>query len=56
MSLEQLLLLSEILIINLVLSGDNAVVIAMASKNLPLKQRKRAVWWGRWGRSCCVAF
>ncbi|MNM82835.1 Integral membrane protein TerC family protein [compost metagenome] len=49
MSLEQLLLLSEILIINLVLSGDNAVVIAMASKNLPLKQRKRAVWWGALG-------
>jgi YjbE family integral membrane protein len=49
MSLEQLLLLSEILIINLVLSGDNAVVIAMASKNLPLHQRKRAVWWGALG-------
>jgi YjbE family integral membrane protein len=49
MSLEHLLLLSEILIINLVLSGDNAVVIAMASKNLPLKQRKRAVWWGALG-------
>jgi len=47
--LEHLLLLSEILIINLVLSGDNAVVIAMASKNLPLKQRKRAVWWGALG-------
>lgn len=47
--MEQLLLLSEILIINLVLSGDNAVVIAMASKNLPLNQRKRAVWWGAMG-------
>ncbi|MFL0556553.1 TerC family protein [Paenibacillus barengoltzii] len=47
--MEHLLLLSEILIINLVLSGDNAVVIAMASKNLPLKQRKRAVWWGALG-------
>lgn len=44
--MEWLLLLAEILMINLVLSGDNAVVIAMASKNLPPIQRKRAVWWG----------
>ncbi|MBA9085204.1 YjbE family integral membrane protein [Fontibacillus solani] len=44
--MEHLVLLLEILIINLVLSGDNAVVIAMASKDLPLQQRKRAVWWG----------
>jgi YjbE family integral membrane protein len=35
--------------INLVLSGDNAVVIALASKNLPPKQRKQAVWWGALG-------
>lgn len=35
--------------INLVLSGDNAVVIALASKNLPPKQRKLAVWWGALG-------
>jgi len=46
---EQLLLLSEILIINLVLSGDNALVIAMASKDLPPAQRKQAVWWGALG-------
>ncbi|MNJ56130.1 Integral membrane protein TerC family protein [compost metagenome] len=47
--MEHLLLLTEILIINLVLSGDNAVVIAMASKNLPLQKRKQAVWWGAFG-------
>ncbi|MEF2964700.1 TerC family protein [Paenibacillus sp. M1] len=47
--MDQLLLLSEILIINLVLSGDNALVIAMASKDLPLKHRKQAVWWGALG-------
>lgn len=39
----------EILLINIVLSGDNAVVIAMASKNLPVQQRKWAVWWGTAG-------
>ncbi|RCX22797.1 YjbE family integral membrane protein [Fontibacillus phaseoli] len=47
--MDQFILLSEILIINLVLSGDNALVIAMASKDLPLKQRKQAVWWGALG-------
>ncbi|WP_068782073.1 TerC family protein [Paenibacillus sp. GM2] len=47
--MEQIILLSEILIINLVLSGDNAVVIAMASRDLPKKQRKQAIWWGALG-------
>ncbi|MBW5448073.1 YjbE family putative metal transport protein [Cohnella sp. CFH 77786] len=43
---EQLFILLEILLINIILSGDNAVVIAMASKSLPERQRKQAVWWG----------
>ncbi|UQZ32909.1 hypothetical protein C2I18_04650 [Paenibacillus sp. PK3_47] len=47
--MESLLLLGKILMINLVLSGDNAMVIAMASKNLPEKHRKTAVWWGAAG-------
>lgn len=47
--MDTLWLLTEILMINLVLSGDNAVVIALASKDLPLRQRKQAVWWGAFG-------
>ncbi|MEC0243015.1 TerC family protein [Paenibacillus dokdonensis] len=47
--MESIWLLVQILMINLVLSGDNAVVIALASKNLPPKQRKQAVWWGALG-------
>jgi YjbE family integral membrane protein len=47
--MDSLLLLGEILMINLVLSGDNAMVIAMASKNLPEKHRRTAVWWGAAG-------
>lgn len=47
--MDNLFLLFEILIINMVLSGDNAVVIAMASKNLPVSQRKQAIWWGALG-------
>ncbi|AOZ91705.1 TerC family protein [Paenibacillus crassostreae] len=44
--MEHLWVLLEIMIINLVLSGDNAVVIALASKDLPPAQRKKTVWWG----------
>ncbi|GGF78051.1 membrane protein [Paenibacillus albidus] len=47
--MDTMLLLGEILMINLVLSGDNAMVIALASKNLPEKHRKLAVWWGAAG-------
>jgi YjbE family integral membrane protein len=36
----------EIIIINLLLSGDNAIVIAMAGRRLPSYQRRQAVWWG----------
>jgi YjbE family integral membrane protein len=32
-----------------VLSGDNAVVIAMASRNVPKKQQKKAIFWGTFG-------
>jgi len=38
--------LLAICVINLVLSGDNAIVIALASRNLPPKQRKLAIFWG----------
>jgi YjbE family integral membrane protein len=57
--MESLLLLGEILMINLVLSGDNAMVIAMASKDLPEKHRKTAVWWGAAGAvilRCALTF
>jgi len=47
--LEWFVLFLQIMLINIVLSGDNAVVIALASKNLPLIQRKKAIWWGAFG-------
>lgn len=31
---------------NLLLSGDNAVVIAMAARSLPVPQQKKAIFWG----------
>src|SRR5262249_6969383 len=36
----------QIIAIDIVLSGDNAVVIAMAARKLPVKQRKQAIFWG----------
>ncbi|WP_238392582.1 TerC family protein [Paenibacillus antri] len=47
--MESLFLIVKIIMVNIVLSGDNAVVIAMASKNLPAAQRAKAVWWGAVG-------
>jgi YjbE family integral membrane protein len=47
--LDQFILFLQIMLINIVLSGDNAVVIALASKNLPVEQRKQAIWWGAFG-------
>ncbi len=41
--------LLSIIIINIVLSGDNAVVIAMATLRLEPKQRKKAIFWGTFG-------
>lgn len=40
------LALLQIIGVNIVLSGDNAVVIALAARSLPEEQRKKAVLWG----------
>ena len=36
----------SIIIVNIVLSGDNALLIALATRNLPPEHRKKAVFWG----------
>lgn len=38
--------LGQIMLVNIVLSGDNAVVIALAARALPEDQRRRAIVWG----------
>ena len=38
--------LAKIIGVNVILSGDNAVVIALAARSLPAKQQKQAVFWG----------
>jgi YjbE family integral membrane protein len=39
----------QIIIVNIVLSGDNAVVIALACRNLNPDLQKKAVFWGSFG-------
>ena len=38
--------LLKIIGVNIVLSGDNAVVIALAARSLPPRQQKQAIFWG----------
>lgn len=47
--MDFLLALMQIMMVNIVLSGDNAVVIALAARNLPAHQQKQAVVWGSGG-------
>jgi len=43
------LALAQIIVINIMLSGDNAVVIALASRSLPPRQQKAAILFGSAG-------
>ena len=38
--------LGQIIVVNILLSGDNAVVIALAARSLPPHQQKKAIIWG----------
>ena len=46
---ETLAAIASIVVIDLVLSGDNAVVIGMAASQLPAEQRRRAILLGAAG-------
>ena len=41
--------LAAIILIDIVLAGDNAIVIALAARSLPERLRKRAIVWGTVG-------
>ena len=43
---EQLLIFSQIIFIDLVLAGDNAIIIGMVASKFPLDQRKKIIFWG----------
>lgn len=44
-----LLGLATIVLLDLVLAGDNAIVIALAARNLPANLQKKAIFWGTFG-------
>jgi YjbE family integral membrane protein len=43
---EWLVPLAQVLFIDLVLAGDNAIVVGMAAAGLPKEQRQKAILWG----------
>ena len=43
---EQLTILSQIIFIDLVLAGDNAIIIGMVASKFPVEQRKKIIFWG----------
>ena len=47
--MEWVLPLLSIIAIDLVLAGDNAVIMALATRKLPEAQRKKAIMWGAFG-------
>ena len=43
---EQIIIFSQIVFIDLVLAGDNAIIIGMVASQFPLDQRKKIIFWG----------
>ena len=43
---EQIIIFSQIVFIDLVLAGDNAIIIGMVASQFPLEQRKKIIFWG----------
>ncbi len=43
---EQIVIFFQIVFIDLVLAGDNAIIIGMVASQFPIEQRKRIIFWG----------
>ena len=43
---EQIIIFSQIVLIDLVLAGDNAIIIGMVASQFPPEQRKKIIFWG----------
>ncbi len=43
---EQIIIFSQIVFIDLVLAGDNAIIIGMVASKFPPEQRKKVIFWG----------
>ena len=45
---EQIIIFSQIVFIDLVLAGDNAIIIGMVASQFPPEQRKKIIFLGNW--------
>ncbi len=43
---EQIIIFAQIVFIDLVLAGDNAIIIGMVASQFPADQRKKIIFWG----------
>ncbi len=43
---EQIIIFSQIVLIDLVLAGDNAIIIGMVASKFPPEERKKIIFWG----------
>ena len=43
---EQIIIFSQIVFIDLILAGDNAIIIGMVASKFPPDQRKKVIFWG----------
>ena len=43
---EQITILTQIIFIDLILAGDNAIIIGMVASKFPANQRKKVIFWG----------
>jgi YjbE family integral membrane protein len=43
---EQIAIVTQIILIDLVLAGDNAIIIGMVASKFPPEQRKKVIFWG----------
>jgi YjbE family integral membrane protein len=43
---EQFTILTQIIFIDLILAGDNAIIIGMVASKFPIDQRKKVIFWG----------
>ena len=49
LTVQGLLAMLQIIVIDILLAGDNAIVIGMAARNLPAHLQKKAIFWGTAG-------
>ena len=42
---EQIIIFSQIVFIDLILAGDNAIIIGMVASKFPVDQRKKIIFW-----------